>query len=166
MTCAIIAHYACCCADTLASELGILASQTPFLVTNPLRNVPRGTNGGITYAGLFWSAIGGASIGLSTVLLDWLSGIVGLYQTFWSICGFGLICGLIGSLIDSLLGATVQSSYFDEEKKQIYSGPKIEEASVKHISGYDILSNAQVNLVSVLMTTALGGLVVGPLFFN
>lgn len=162
LTCCIIAHYACCCADTLASELGILAVQTPFLVTQPWRNVPRGTNGGITYLGLFWSALGGAIISLGAILLDWISGTN--ISSVGATIGFGSICGLIGSLMDSILGATVQASFYDEEKKQIHSGGG--DNKVTQITGYNWLTNAQVNLVSVLMTTLLGGYVIGPILFT
>lgn len=40
-----IAHFACCTGDTWASELGILSSTEPFLITN-FHKVPKGTNGG------------------------------------------------------------------------------------------------------------------------
>ena len=45
LTCAIIAHHATCLADTLASEMGILAKTSPILITQPWRSVPPGTNG-------------------------------------------------------------------------------------------------------------------------
>lgn len=65
VTAAVLSHYACCNADTLlASELGILSTETPRFVLD-LRPVPRGTNGGVTGLGLVVSGIGGAVIGLA-----------------------------------------------------------------------------------------------------
>lgn len=164
LTCGIIAHYACCCADTLASELGILSNQSPFLITMPWINVPRGTNGGVTLLGLFWSALGGAFMSLGTLFLDWISDTE--ITNVSVLLMFGTACGLLGSLLDSILGATVQSTYYDEEKKQICSSGNVKSESIVHICGYDLLSNAQVNIVSVFATTLLGGYVVGPLFYN
>lgn len=164
LTCGIIAHYACCCADTLASELGILATQSPFLVTKPWKKVPRGTNGGITFLGLFWSALGGFLISMGTIILDWISGTE--ITNIFTLLMYGTTCGLLGSLLDSILGATVQSTYYDEDKKQIYVGANVKDVSILHICGYEILTNAQVNLVSVLGTTLLGGYVIGPFFYN
>ena len=45
LSCAILAHHATCLADTLASELGLLAKTSPFLITQPWKSVPPGTNG-------------------------------------------------------------------------------------------------------------------------
>ena len=63
-TAAVLAHYACCNGDTLASELGILSNEQPWFILDG-RSVPRGTNGGVTWVGLLVSAGGGTVIGLA-----------------------------------------------------------------------------------------------------
>ncbi len=80
-------------ADTWATEIGGLSKTPPRLITS-LRPVPPGTSGGITPIGLAASAAGGTLIGL-----------------IGSLPLAGLLGGLAGSLIDSLLGATVQARY-------------------------------------------------------
>lgn len=161
LACAIIAHYATCLADTLASELGILADHTPILITKPWVSVPPGTNGGITLSGTLWSGFGGLIIAVGVILLDLLSGIaVRPVQTIM----FGTVCGFVGSFLDSLLGATVQSSYYDDEKHVSHCGEEGKESTSKlrHISGVNLLTNAQVNLASIMLTTALGAVYIGP----
>uniref|UniRef100_A0A7R9ZDG7 Transmembrane protein 19 n=1 Tax=Pseudictyota dubia TaxID=2749911 RepID=A0A7R9ZDG7_9STRA len=164
LACAVIAHHATCLADTLASELGILARQEPVLITQPWRRVPPGTNGGVTWWGTLWSGIGGILMGLGTALMDAASGIE--IRPAAVLC-YGLACGLVGSFIDSVLGATVQVSYYDNDKKLAYCGEDtMLPPSALRICGANVLSNAQVNLVSVLVTSVLGGLVMGPIFFG
>ena len=166
LACAIISHYATCLSDTLASEMGIiLASHTPILITKPWVSVPAGTNGGITLSGTLWSGIGGLIIAIGVIVLDTMSGIaVSPLRTVL----FGTICGLVGSLLDSLLGATLQSSYYDDEKHISHCGEEGNESTSKlrHISGINILTNAQVNMCSVILTCAFGGLYFGPLVYN
>jgi uncharacterized membrane protein len=165
LTCGIVAHHATCLADTLASELGILSKTPPVLVTKPWQHVPSGTNGGVTVMGFVWSALGGFVIGASTILLDFMSGISPLNPCAMIL--FGTTCGLVGSLVDSILGATVQQTYWDPDTKLVYQADdEYKPASAKLITGFDILNNEQVNLVSVAVTTALGGWLLGPLFFS
>ena len=165
LSCGIIAHHATCLADTLASELGILSKSKPRLVTQPWKIVPSGTNGGVSILGFVWSGMGGLIIGLSTLLLDYLSGISPLNTVPMIL--FSAACGLVGSLIDSLLGATVQQTYFDPDSKLVYqANDEHKPPSTKLVAGINLLNNEQVNMASVAITTSLGGWILGPLFFG
>ncbi|KAL2622597.1 hypothetical protein R1flu_002802 [Riccia fluitans] len=145
----ILGHYACCNGDTWSSEIGILSSSTPRLITT-FRPVPRGTNGGVSFLGLFAAAAGGAFIGLTFFVL-------GYFTTFctgqtansqWLLLPVGTAAGLLGSLFDSLLGATVQFSGICAVRKKVVGKPG---PTVKRISGFDILTNTGVNFASALL---------------
>jgi len=160
LTCAILAHHATCLADTLASELGMLAKQTPVMITQPWKHVPPGTNGGITAMGTVWSGVGGFLMGLSQILMDCVSGLSPLNVPFTLV--FGTLCGVVGSLLDSFLGATVQATYYDADTKRVYHAAMERPKTAEVVSGINMLNNEQVNLVSVALMTALGGWVIGP----
>jgi len=163
LTCGIVAHHATCLADTLASEMGILSKTSPRLITKPWKQVPSGTNGGVTLNGFFWSAMGGFIIGLSTVCFDMMSGIP---TNSLQMLSFSTACGLVGSILDSILGATVQQSYFDPDTKLVYQEEdKRPKTASLVVNSMNLLSNELVNLVSVVATTIFGGWVLGPLFF-
>lgn len=146
-----LASLACCCGDTWASEVGSVLGKSPRLITTG-KLVPRGTNGGVSSVGLACSLLGGAVVGLSYyITLVLFLGTAALY-TQLPLVAIGGMCGLAGSLIDSLLGAVLQYSGFSEELGQVVHQPG---RSVKHISGYNVLSNHGVNLVSSLLTALL-----------
>jgi len=149
-----VAHYACASADTWASEVGILSKTNPRLVTTLfIRTVPHGTNGGMSILGTVMSGLGGAFIGF----VFWIcSSLVGTKPDSpqHPIIVVGLICGVLGSLFDSILGATLQASYYSKDRKCIVKTKQEikEDKSVVLICGIDVLSNEAVNVVSILLT--------------
>ncbi|KAI0093824.1 integral membrane protein DUF92-domain-containing protein [Irpex rosettiformis] len=158
-----LGHFACCLGDTLASELGILSKSRPRLVTT-LQTVPPGTNGGMSTLGTLASAAGGVIIGL-TILLSLLVESSRCRAEWFNIAstlvGWGAFAGLLGSLLDSLMGATLQQTRYSGESKKILTEESLDSAlhgaDVKTISGIDVLSNSQVNLLSAIATAGLLG---------
>lgn len=166
----IMSSFACCNGDTWASELGtVLCKSNPFLITTRKR-VPRGTNGGVTLIGLIVSFLGGVVIGLAYYLVVKFtlpSNVMIVSPAQWPIIVFGGAAGLLGSIIDSIIGATLQYSgknslVFGEYMKsenlpftgQDEKGKIVEKPgpNIKHISGYSILDNHSVNLISSILT--------------
>ncbi|ETN42146.1 uncharacterized protein HMPREF1541_04087 [Cyphellophora europaea CBS 101466] len=116
------ANYAATAADTLSSELGILSSSTPFLITAPWRSVPRGTNGGVTVAGVLYGSLGAAVIGVtSLMLLPFCEGEWTVQQKIALAVGVS-VWGTLGSLLDSLLGAVLQASVVDRRTGKVVEG--------------------------------------------
>ncbi|KAJ0396892.1 hypothetical protein P43SY_000158 [Pythium insidiosum] len=154
LLCSYIGHYACCAADTWASELGVLSKSAPRLITT-LRKVPPGTNGAVSLVGTAAAAAGGAFIGAVYFVLSLPFG-----SAQWQVIALGAIMGTVGSALDSLLGATLQLTRFDPDAKTICAeGEDATRTGTQHVSGSDVLTNAQVNAVSVVLTTALSALV-------
>lgn len=150
---AFLGSMACACGDTLASELApALTSAQPRLFINPFHKVPRGTNGGVTILGLIFSAFGGFVCG-STYYISTLicvnREVLLISPPQWPLIIVGTIAGLLGSLIDSFFGATVQFSGYDRATGKIVSKSG---ANIIHISGSEILDNHSVNLMSTLVT--------------
>ena len=151
---AILAFFACCCGDTWASEIGVLSTDKPKLITTGAE-VPAGTNGGVTALGLAASAAGGAFMGLVWMITSAVGGGAGGVPAptlRWSLL-VGIAAGLGGSLIDSLLGATVQYSGQDKAGK-IYNKP-VQGVELKRISGKDWITNGTVNVLSATITAVL-----------
>lgn len=92
-------------ADTWATELGVLSTQTPRLITTGKPTSP-GTSGGITLLGTGAAALGALASGLVFWLLQRCQKTLALLPVM------GLVSGLAGSMADSLLGATVQAMYY------------------------------------------------------
>lgn len=149
----IIGHYACCNGDTWSSELGVLSDAQPRLITT-LKPVKKGTNGGVTKAGLLAAVAAGTTVGVTFLVFGLFTvrcaSDVALKQLL--VIPFSALAGLCGSLIDSVLGATIQFSGFCSVRNKVVGKPG---PTVKKISGVDILDNNGVNFVSILLTSFL-----------
>jgi len=164
---ATLGHFACCCGDTFASEVGVLARSRPRLVTAPWRTVPPGTNGGMSALGTGASFAGGVLVGISMALDLWIERAgclvfrqseTSLPQLFLFLGMYGGLGGVVGSLVDSLLGATVQRSVYSKSLKMVLKdGASTSGSEVSVISGLNFLSNNQVNFVSSFVMASFFG---------
>ncbi|KAL6308589.1 integral membrane protein DUF92-domain-containing protein [Sparassis latifolia] len=157
-----VGHFACCLGDTLASELGILSHSPPILITT-LKPVPPGTNGGMSVTGTLASLGGGLIMGLTvavSLLVESSACRVQWVDVLLPLLAWGTAAGGMGSLLDSLMGATIQSTRYSAATKRILTdespAPAVD-AEVKVVSGVDILSNNQVNLLSSIVTAVTFG---------
>ncbi|MBE3141087.1 MAG: DUF92 domain-containing protein [Thermoplasmata archaeon] len=137
-------------ADTWATELGILSPSLPRLITS-WKPMERGTSGAISLYGTLAAAGGAALIAL-------LGALLGPAGHVWANLEIIIIAGLLGSLFDSFLGATVQA---------IYRCPHCDKETEKHpihtcgtetakIRGWSWLNNDMVNLGCALMGAVIG----------
>ncbi len=126
-------------ADTWATELGVLFSSHPRLITN-FKKVSPGVSGAISVPGSVAALAGSFVIGLSGYLFTgdraWLL-VVG-------------VTGFVGSIVDSLLGALFQAQYrcvvcekYTERKMHCHQQANL-------VSGFRWLNNDKVNILAAL----------------
>ena len=166
----VVVSLASACGDTWASEIGSAIGGAPRLIYKPFSEaVPVGTNGGVTLYGTLASFMGGLVIGVGYLLtLFIIKHVPSIYrgdvmeldsQAIFGVIRFLLLTGVIGfmgSVVDSFIGGIFQFSGINDKTSKV-SEHKSE--CKQHISGFDILDNNMVNLVSIaLMTIVVCGL--------
>ncbi|XP_042326009.1 transmembrane protein 19 isoform X2 [Sceloporus undulatus] len=152
MCLSLLGALACCAGDTWASEIGTVMSQEPRLITT-WKKVPVGTNGGVTFIGLISSLLGGAFVGVAYFISQMIFvNDLDISAPQWPIIVFGGLAGLLGSIIDSYLGATMQYSGLDTRTGMVVNH---QTKGAKHISGKPILDNNAVNLFSSVVIALL-----------
>ncbi len=138
------AAFAAANADTWATEIGALAKKPPRLITT-MQMVEAGTSGAISWLGTAAAFTGALLIGFTASFVDPFAA----EQPAWLVLVVVTIGGGVGSLVDSLLGATFQAVYHcpqcdkDTEKYPIH-GCGTETALVR---GKKWLNNDIVNLI-------------------
>jgi uncharacterized protein (TIGR00297 family) len=128
-------------ADTVATEVGLLSRSSPRLITDLRRRVPPGTSGGVTALGLAGSLLAPLVIGILGLLL-------GVVEMGAKLIAFTVFGGVVGSLGDSLLGATVQRKGIcavcgKPAEGTVHCGEKVSKSS-----GYRFIDNNVVNLLA------------------
>jgi uncharacterized protein (TIGR00297 family) len=126
-------------ADTWSTEIGTVLGGTPRLITNG-RVVQPGTSGGVTIAG-FVSAFTGSVLAASVALLvHWGTPVLAVATG-----------GVVGSLVDSLLGAIAQERRWCDAcgvgtERRIHNCG----TATAHRGGLTGFDNDTVNLVSII----------------
>lgn len=157
-------------ADTWATELGVLSRSAPRLITTGKR-VERGASGGVSFQGILAALAGSLLIALLAVLFwqghvfgnlpgapAWLARMSGGRTPTpgaLSILGWLVwitLAGLVGSLVDSLLGATLQAIYYCPtcQKETEHSPRHTCGTPTLHIRGWAWLNNDWVNAACTL----------------
>jgi uncharacterized protein (TIGR00297 family) len=131
-------------ADTWATEVGTLHGGTPRSILT-WRPVPVGTSGGVSLIGTVAAVAGAAFVAILSWLLGWVPRIAGTVA----------LGGIVGAMVDSVLGATVQARRWcdaceqETERETHHCG-----AATRRLRGVRLLDNDVVNFLS----TAAGGI--------
>ena len=126
-----------------------------------MERVPKGTNGGISAVGVGASALGAFFIGLALLTGTPLcKGQWSMLEKSDLVAGI-MIVGVLGGLLDSLLGAWCQASVVERKSGKVIEGEGgvkvvIERNQEKEkivVVGRDLLSNNGVNFVTGVISS-------------
>ncbi|MHA1973371.1 MAG: DUF92 domain-containing protein [Candidatus Hodarchaeales archaeon] len=137
-------------ADTWMTEIGIISKKKPRLITNLRKIVPKGTSGGVslegTLAGIFGASIIAGIFGITAALISDFSVTIIIILVITI-----TFAGLIGGLMDSVEGATIQKIYYCEKcKKETETNPHKCGEKTRYYRGYKMFTNDFVNFNSAL----------------
>ncbi|HVD98841.1 MAG TPA: DUF92 domain-containing protein [Cytophagaceae bacterium] len=134
-------------ADSWASEIGVLSKKTPVMITN-FKPCRPGISGGITLLGTLAGICGSMFIALLAVLLKQY--MLPSYSSF-TLFTWITLAGTFGLLLDSLLGATVQKVYQDN------NGQETENTLLaqKEKRGWKGINNDVINLLNAVFVAVL-----------
>jgi uncharacterized protein (TIGR00297 family) len=164
--------------DTWATELGVLNTRPPRLITTG-KPVAAGTSGGVTLLGSAAAAAGGLSLGLVFWLLQAMRrplyklspsrrsqvSAVRMADSHplrgrgnnRSLPLIGLLTGLLGSFADSLMGATIQAMYYcpvceKETERHVHNCG----TPTRFLRGIPHFDNDVINFIATLFGALLG----------
>lgn len=143
-------------ADTWSTEIGTTSKYNPVWIFNPKKRVPRGTSGGISLKGL-----GGGILGSLLIALLFCIYPLMMHESLSTTIAAVVIVtvgGTLGTIIDTILGASVQVVYFcevcqKETEKKLHT--KCGGTKTVYSKGIKWLTNDTVNFFSPLLATLL-----------
>ncbi len=132
-------------ADTWATELGVLSRGTTRSILTWQKVVP-GTSGGITLQGTLAGAAGAFLIALTAAAGQQLTGPgeIGVGVLLWA----GLLGGMVGCYVDSLLGASLQVRYCCRVCGRTTEKTRHCNQLTRKAGGWDFVNNDLVNFLS------------------
>lgn len=137
--------------DTWATELGILSRGEPRSILT-WKPVARGTSGAVSPLGLAATVAGALLIG---TIASFASGRP------WRVVGVAVLAGTIGSLLDSLLGATLQEMFYCRGCARACESPQHHcGAAAERTRGIIGFSNDLVNFTATLAGAIIAAMLV------
>ena len=142
--------------DTWASELGVLSrGKTISIITG--KRIEKGVSGGVSLLGTVSALLGATVIGLSYTINYIFT--FGYDKNMIKILLIITLLGFLGSIVDSILGVTIQGHYIDESSGYITEKKVNGDRKNRLISGYRFINNDMVNIISNLIVTTIAILI-------
>ncbi|EPH95586.1 TIGR00297 family protein [Enterococcus faecalis 13-SD-W-01] len=147
-------------ADTWASEIGTLSKKVPRSILT-FRTMPTGISGGISILGTFASICGAGFLSGLFYLLHALSLFhLTTARYFW----LPFLLGILGSLIDSLLGAVFQVIYRCQICGELTEKRSHHQTETKKVQGLCWFTNNWTNFFATSLVT-LFSWIIGSFYF-
>ncbi|MBC8174588.1 MAG: DUF92 domain-containing protein [Candidatus Marinimicrobia bacterium] len=136
---AYLASVAATTADTWGTEIGYLSKRLPRNIIN-FKQMNHGASGGVTIIGTIASLLGSAVIGFTAIF--YIPDLTRIY--------FIIGAGFVASIIDSILGATVQGIYKCSECGKRVEKPEHCRKNAILVSGIRWINNDLVNIACTI----------------
>lgn len=131
-------------ADTFSSEIGMMSKGKVFNILTG-KPIAGGLSGGVSWVGFIAGFLG-------SVLLSLLA----IPQFGWSGMIFVTILGLLGSILDSIIGIVLQSKYMGSKGNL---QDKSSNPNEKPVRGFKIITNNAINFITLSLISLSGHLI-------
>ncbi|GIQ88246.1 protein of unknown function DUF92, TMEM19, partial [Kipferlia bialata] len=163
--CAFVTSLAASSADTWASEIGTLSKGLPRMLLT-LRQVERGVSGAVSGLGTLACAMGALVVSVTGVYgmahLSGLSDTVPYPSTSpLALLGVFTVCGVVGCMVDSILGASVQRVGVCRECKAETEALTHCNRLTDTVKGWQYMDNDAVNACASCLGGVAGALAIG-----
>ncbi|MBN1337379.1 MAG: DUF92 domain-containing protein [Deltaproteobacteria bacterium] len=145
--------FAACNSDTWASEIGVFSARPPVSIVRRVV-VEKGLSGGVTPLGTAFALLGAGFVALFYGAMNLDDPRLGFHLAI--VTG----CGLLGSLVDSVLGDLVQAKYRSHKSGALTEKPVEDGIANEQVAGIAWIDNDVVNFVSPLVAAGVAALLV------